>query len=88
MVKIRKPGSIENGITEVLKILNDQEIEETIGKGSSYLRKCSDPDLPQQIDHSDSLKLDLACLKKNNARYRIFTYNICYSRLWFILYGI
>ena len=42
MVKIRKPGSIENGITEVLKILNDQEIEETIGKGSSYLRKCSE----------------------------------------------
>ena len=35
MVKIRKPGSIENGITEVLKILNDQEIEEAIGKGSS-----------------------------------------------------
>jgi len=67
MVKIRKPGSIENGITEVLKILNEQEIEEAIGKGSSYLRKCSDPDLPQQIDHSDSLKLDLACLKKNKA---------------------
>ena len=67
MAKIRKTASIENGIMEVLKILSEDEIQDTIGKGSSYLRKCSDPDLPQQIDHSDSLKLDLACLKKNKA---------------------
>ena len=67
MAKIRKPASIENGISEVLKILTDQEILDTIGKGSSYLRKCSDPDLPQQIDHNDSLKLDIACIKKHKA---------------------
>ena len=60
MAKIRKPASIESGISEVLRILTDQEILDTIGKGSSYLRKCSDPDLPQQIDHNDSLKLDIA----------------------------
>ena len=44
---------------QVLKILNEEEIQEAIGKGSSYLRKCSNPDLQQQIDHNDSIKLDL-----------------------------
>ena len=51
MAKIRKLASIENGIMEALKILTEEEIQETIGKGSSYLRKCSNPDLPQQLDH-------------------------------------
>jgi len=64
MVKIRKQASIESGLMEVLKILTDDEIKEAIGKGSSYLRKCSNPDLPQQIDHNDSIKLDLKCIHK------------------------
>ena len=67
MAKIRKTASIESGIMEVLKILSDKEIEDVIGKSSSYLRKCSNPDLPQQIDHNDSLKLDIACIKKGKA---------------------
>ena len=64
MAKIRKMASIENGLMEVTKILSEEEIQEAIGKGSSYIRKCSNPDLPQQIDHNDSLKLDKACIKK------------------------
>tara|TARA_B100001540_G_C15558845_1_gene529492 strand:+ start:90 stop:554 length:465 start_codon:yes stop_codon:yes gene_type:complete len=64
MAKIRKMASIENGLMEVIAVLNEDEIQEAIGKGSSYLRKCSNPDLPQQIDHSDSFKLDRACIKK------------------------
>ena len=64
MAKIRKIASIENGLMEVTKILSEEEIQEAIGKGSSYIRKCSNPDLPQQIDHNDSLKLDKACIKK------------------------
>ena len=67
MAKIRKISSIENGIAEVIKILSEDEIEEVIGKGISFLRKCSDPDQPQQIDHNDSIKLDLACIKKKKA---------------------
>ena len=68
MAKIRKTASIENGIMQVLKILNEEEIQEAIGKGSSYLRKCSDPDLQQQqLDHNDSVKLDIACVKKGKA---------------------
>ena len=59
MAKIRKLASIENGIMEALKILTEEEIQEAIGKGSSYLRKCSNPDLPQQLDHNDSVKLDI-----------------------------
>ena len=64
MVKIRKTASIENGLMEVSKILSEEEIQSAIGKGSSYIRKCSNPDLPQQIDHNDSFKLDRACIKK------------------------
>ena len=64
MAKIRKIASIESGLMEVTKILTEEEIQEAIGKGSSYIRKCSNPDLPQQIDHNDSFKLDKACIKK------------------------
>jgi len=64
MAKIRKMASIENGLMEVIKVLSEEEIQEAIGKGSSYIRKCSNPDLPQQIDHNDSFKLDRACIKK------------------------
>jgi hypothetical protein len=67
MVKIRKTASIENGIMQVLKILDEDEIQAAIGKSSSYLRKCSNPDLQQQIDHNDSIKLDLACIKNGKA---------------------
>jgi hypothetical protein len=52
---------------EVLKILNEEEIKAAIGKGASYLRKCSNPDLPQQIDHNDSFLLDKACIEKGKA---------------------
>ena len=64
MAKIRKQASIESGIMEVLKILSEEEIQESIGKSSSYLRKCSNPDLQQELDHNDSIKLDLKCIKK------------------------
>lgn len=67
MTKIRKTASIENGIAEVVKILNEEEIQQAIGKSASYLRKCSDPGQPQQIDHNDSFKLDKACIKKEKA---------------------
>ena len=53
---------------QVLKILDDDEIQKAIGKSSSYLRKCSNPDDPQRhIDHNDSIKLDIACIKKGKA---------------------
>ncbi len=67
MAKIRKNASIESGLMEVLKILSDEEIYKAIGKTSSYIRKCSNPDLPQQIDHNDSFKLDNACIQKGKA---------------------
>jgi hypothetical protein len=67
MAKIRKTASIENGLMEVVQILNEDEIQIAIGKGSSYVRKCSNPDLPQEIDHNDSFKLDKACINKGKA---------------------
>ena len=67
MAKIRKTASIENGLMEVVQILSEEEIQAAIGKGSSYVRKCSNPDLPQEIDHNDSFKLDKACIAKGKA---------------------
>ena len=67
MVKIRKIASIEKGIEEVLKILNEDEIHDAIGKGASYLRKCGDPDLNQKLHHSDAVKLDLKCIDKGKS---------------------
>ena len=74
MTKIRKIASIERGIEEILQALSDQEIQETIGKGSSYLRKCSDPGrdsegkdsegVKRNIDHIESVKLDKKCVLK------------------------
>ena len=67
MVKIRNIASIEKGIEEVIKILSEEKIKQAVGKSVSYLRKCSDPDQPQQIDHNDSFKLDKACIEKDKA---------------------
>ena len=64
MAKIRKKASIENGLMEVVQILSEEEIQAAIGKGSSYVRKCSDPQQQQEIDHNDSFKLDKACIAK------------------------
>lgn len=72
MVKIRKIASIEKGLEEITKVLNEAEIKKAINKGSSYVRKCSDPDpdsdgIKRNIDHKDSVELDLACVRKGIA---------------------
>ena len=67
MAKIRKTASIENGLMEVVQILSEEEIQSAIGKGASYVRKCSDPQQQQEIDHNDSFKLDKACIAKGKA---------------------
>ena len=74
MVKIRKLASLEKGLEEIIKVLSESEIKKAINKGSSVLRKCSDPDrdsegrdedgVKRNIDHKDSVKLDLACVRK------------------------
>ena len=74
MAKIRKIASIERGIEEILQALSDQEIKDTIGKGSSFLRKCSDPDrdaegrdsegVKRNISHAEAVKLDKKCVQK------------------------
>ena len=69
MVKIRKLASLEKGLEEITRILTEEEIKKAINKGSSYIRKCSDPDpdsdgIKRNIDHKDSVELDKACIKK------------------------
>ena len=69
MPKIRKIASIERGLEEVVQSLTEEEIKQAINKGSSYVRKCSDPNpdsdgVKRNIDHIDSVKLDIKCIKK------------------------
>ena len=57
MAKIREISSIERGLAEAIKELKSETIQEATGKSESFLRKCSDPDLDQQLDHRDAVKM-------------------------------
>ena len=69
MVKLRQISSIEHGLTEAIKDLKSQVIEEVTGKSESFIRKCSDPDLDQQLDHRDAVKIDRACVERGLTPY-------------------
>ena len=66
--KIRKIASIEKGLEDVLKALNEKEIFDAIGKKKDYVAKCSDPEpadgIKRNIDHYQTVALDKACIKK------------------------
>ena len=64
MAKNRELSSIEHGLAEAIRNLKAEVIEEVTGKSESYIRKCSDPDLEQQLDHRDAVKIDKACIEK------------------------
>ena len=64
MAKNRELSTIEHGLAEAIKNLKAEVIEEVTGKSESYIRKCSDPDLEQQLDHRDAVKIDKACIEK------------------------
>ena len=69
MAKLREISSIEHGLTEAIKNLKSKVIEEATGKSESFLRKCSDPDLDQQLDHRDAVKIDKACVERGLTPY-------------------
>ena len=66
--KIRKIASIEKGLEDVLKALNEKEIKDAIAKTKDYIAKCSDPEpadgVKRSIDHYQSVALDRACVRK------------------------
>ena len=62
MPKPRDISSIEAGLSLAIKNNKDKVIIAT-GKSESFLRKCSDPSLPQQLDHKDAIKIDRACIE-------------------------
>ena len=64
MAKNRELSTIEHGLAEAIRNLKAEVIEEVTGKSESYIRKCSDPDLEQQLDHRDAVKIDKACIEK------------------------
>jgi len=69
MAKIREISSIERGLSEAIKDLKSKVIEEVTGKSESFIRKCSDPDLDQQLDHRDAVKIDRACVERGLTPY-------------------
>ena len=69
MAKIREISSIEHGLAEAIKNLKAELIEKATGKSESFIRKCSDPDLDQQLDHRDAVKIDKACVEKGLTPY-------------------
>ena len=69
MAKLRQISSIEHGLAEAIKDLKSQVIEEVTGKSESFIRKCSDPDLDQQLDHRDAVKIDRACVERGLTPY-------------------
>ena len=75
MPKNRELSSIEHGLAEAIRNLKAEVIEEVTGKSESYIRKCSDPDLEQQLDHRDAVKIDKACIQKGLAPYLLKSHN-------------
>ena len=69
MAKIREISSIEHGLAEAIKNLKADLIEKATGKSESFIRKCSDPDLDQQLDHKDAVKIDKACVENGLTPY-------------------
>ena len=69
MAKNRELSSIEHGLAEAIKNLKTEVIEQATGKSISFIRKCSDPDLDQQLDHNDAIKIDKACIENGLSPY-------------------
>ena len=69
MAKLREISSIERGLAEAIKNLKSAVIEQVTGKSESFIRKCSDPDLDQQLDHRDAVKIDKACVEQGLTPY-------------------
>ena len=62
MAKPREISSVEAGLSLAIKN-NKNKVLVATGKSESYLRKCSDPNLPQQLDHKDAIKIDRVCIE-------------------------
>ena len=75
MAKNRELSSIEHGLAEAIRNLKAEIMEEVTGKSESYIRKCSDPDLEQQLDHRDAVKIDKACVENGLAPYLLNSHN-------------
>ena len=56
--------SIEQALKAIIKDLKEDRIKEATDKSESFFRKCSDPQDGKNIDHQDSIKLDIASLKE------------------------
>ena len=60
----RKLISLEGALKEVIKDLKSEALKDVTGKTESHFRKCSDESDTQDINHIDSIKIDIECLKR------------------------
>ena len=60
----RKLISLEGALKEVIKNLKSEALKDATGKSESHFRKCSDENDTQDIHHTDSIKIDIECLKR------------------------
>ena len=80
MAKIRELSTIEHGLAEAIRNLKAEVMEEVTGKSESYIRKCSDPHLDQQLDHRDAVKIDKACIENGLAPYLLISHTYIISK--------
>ena len=62
--------SIEQALRSIIKVLKEDKIKEVTNKSESWFRKCSDPHIEDKnIDHQDSINLDIATLKEGKGTF-------------------
>ena len=65
MTITREFNSIEQALQAAIQDLTDEEIKSATKKDKHSFRKLSDPNQPEkQIQHRDSVDIDIACMKK------------------------
>ena len=61
----RNPYSIEDVLTDVIEMIGYEGIEKVINKKKSTIQNISNPTyIERQLDHNDSIKLDIYLKKK------------------------
>lgn len=62
----REFASLNQALLEIIRNLDENIIKDNTGKTKDYFRRCSDPrpDNKRNLQHNDSIKLDIACLRE------------------------
>ena len=59
----REFASIDQALIEIVRTLGDENIKQITGKTADYFRRCSNPKIDREVNHKDSVQIDLEALK-------------------------